>query len=214
MGDNGTMATELLPLFPLGVVLLPRTHLSLHIFEERYKEMIGECIRNRSEFGIVLAADKGIVATGCTAVVEKVTREYEDGRMDIVVVGVRRFEIESLDTERPYLRGMVRFFNDEEVEPVSAELKARALKAYRLLTAGEGEEAPPPELDDPQLSFQLAQAIPDAEFRQALLVMRSERERLRRLVEFAPVQVARQRYAAHIKAVAPWNGHGPDLARN
>lgn len=209
------MPTELLPLFPLGVVLLPRTHLPLHIFEERYKEMIGECVRNRSEFGIVLAAEKGIVATGCTAVVEKITQQYDDGRMDIVVVGVRRFEIESLDTGRAYLRGAVRFFNDEESEPVPAELKARALQAYRLLTEADTDEPPPPpELDDPQLSFQLAQAVPDPEFRQILLTMRSERERLRRLIEFAPIQVARRRYSAHVKAVAPWNGHGPNLARS
>lgn len=209
------MPTELLPLFPLGVVLLPRTHLPLHIFEERYKEMIGECIRNRSEFGIVLAAEKGIVATGCTAVVEKIIHKYDDGRMDIVVVGVRRFEIESLDTERAYLRGTVRFFNDEESEPVPAELKAKALQAYRLLTeTGTEQPPPPPELDDPQLSFQLAQAIPDPEFRQILLTMRSERERLRQLIEYAPLQAARQRYTAHVKAVAPSNGRGPNLARD
>lgn len=204
------MPTELLPLFPLGVVLFPRTHLPLHIFEDRYKEMIGECMENRSEFGVVLAAEKGIVATGCTAVVEKVIQRYSDGRLDIVVVGVRRFEIQSLDTEKAYLRGAVRFFNDEESETVSQRLKDLALEGYRVVAQFESEEAGfAPEWNDPQLSFQLAQPIQDLEFRQNLLILRSETERLRHLVEFFPIHAARQRHAAHVKSVAPWNGRGP-----
>jgi Lon protease-like protein len=61
------MHDELLPLFPLEVVLLPQNYLPLHIFEERYKEMIGEAIAENREFGIVLATEGGIVNTGCTA---------------------------------------------------------------------------------------------------------------------------------------------------
>ena len=78
------MQQELLPLFPLEVVLFPRTQFPLHIFEDRYKEMIGDAVRDNSEFGIVLTAEKGIVSTGCTAVVEEVTQRYPDGRLDIV----------------------------------------------------------------------------------------------------------------------------------
>ena len=62
---------HLLPLFPLRVVVFPRTPLPLHIFEERYKEMVGDAIRANSEFGIVLAKDDGIVNAGCTVVVEE-----------------------------------------------------------------------------------------------------------------------------------------------
>ncbi|HLX45581.1 MAG TPA: LON peptidase substrate-binding domain-containing protein, partial [Bryobacteraceae bacterium] len=75
------MQQGLLPLFPLQVVLLPGSELPLHIFEDRYKEMMGEVIRDREEFGVVLANDKGIVNTGCTATVAKVLRQYSDGRM-------------------------------------------------------------------------------------------------------------------------------------
>jgi Lon protease-like protein len=203
------MPTELLPLFPLGVVLFPRTHLPLHIFEERYKQMINECIDQRSEFGVVLAAENGVVRTGCTAVVERVTQRYPDGRMDILVVGVRRFEIESLDAEKPYLRGRVSFFNDDESEAVSERLKELAVAGYRAVAEVETDEPVfVPEWDDPQLSFQLAQAVQDVEFRQSLLLLRSETERLRRLIEFFPIEAARQRHAAHVKGVAPWNGHG------
>src|SRR5579871_3829993 len=99
---NSNMQSGLLPLFPLQVVLLPGGELPLHIFEDRYKEMIGEVIRDRLEFGVVLANDKGIVNTGCTATVEKILRQYSDGRMDILARGRRRFEIVMLNDERNY----------------------------------------------------------------------------------------------------------------
>jgi ATP-dependent protease La (LON) substrate-binding domain len=74
------MQPGLLPLFPLQVVLLPGAELPLHIFEDRYKEMIGEAIRDRMEFGVILASEKGIVNTGCTAMIDKVLHEYPDGK--------------------------------------------------------------------------------------------------------------------------------------
>src|SRR3954452_15477343 len=88
---NINMAGRLLPLFPLSLVVFPRTRLPLHIFEERYKEMIGIAIREESEFGIVLAKDEGIVNAGCTVKVERVLHRYPDGRMDILTMGQRRF---------------------------------------------------------------------------------------------------------------------------
>ena len=78
--DNGNMQ-RLLPLFPLQVVLFPGAELPLHIFEDRYKEMIGEALREKTEFGVVLASEKGIVNTGCTATVDRVLSEYS-GRAD------------------------------------------------------------------------------------------------------------------------------------
>src|SRR3984885_3726988 len=69
---NVTMSTRLLPLFPLQVVVFPRTPLPLHIFEDRYKEMVGAAMRDSSEFGVVLAKEDGIVNAGCTVIVEKV----------------------------------------------------------------------------------------------------------------------------------------------
>ena len=81
------MQQGLLPLFPLEVVLMPGGHLPLHIFEERYKEMIGEALRDKTEFGIVLVNGGGLAETGCTATIEGVLREYPDGRLDIVCSG-------------------------------------------------------------------------------------------------------------------------------
>ena len=84
------MQPVLLPLFPLQVVLLPGAELPLHIFEDRYKEMMREVIRDRLEFGVVLANEKGIVNTGCSATGDRVLRHYPDGRLDLLTRGRRR----------------------------------------------------------------------------------------------------------------------------
>ena len=203
------MEQPLLPLFPLNVVLFPRTPLPLHIFEERYKEMIGDVIRANGEFGGVLAGEKGIVNTGCTAIVEKVIKKYPDGRMDVLVVGRRRFEILLLNDEKSYLRGAVEFFDDDDFDPIPPGVRERVMDAYHDLRQIEPPEPlQDPEMSDPQLSFQLAQVLSDLNFRQLLLVTRSEAERMKRLADFFPGFNSKQRHIAHIKAVAPRNGHG------
>jgi Lon protease-like protein len=207
------MQQGLLPLFPLQVVLLPGSDLPLHIFEDRYKEMIAEVIRDRLEFGVVLANDKGIVNTGCTATVEKVLRNYPDGRMDIVTRGRRRFEIVLLNDERSFLRGSVEFFDDEESGPASPEIQKRAIEGFnQLQSLSSTEPVETPDAASPQLSFRLAQPVPDVTFRQLLLATRSEAERLRQIAEFFPAYLVRQRRIQHVKEVAPRNGHGRSLS--
>ena len=203
------MEQQLLPLFPLNVVLFPRTPLPLHIFEERYKEMIGEAIEAKTEFGVVLAGEKGIVNIGCTAVIEKVLKEYDDGRMDVLASGRRRFEIVRLNDDKSYLRGAVEYFDDEAFDPIPPGMKERVIEGYNdLCRIDPPEPLLEPEMADPQLSFQLAQALPDLSFRQMLLATRSESERMKRIAEFLPAFNSRQRQIAHVKAVAPHNGHG------
>lgn len=202
------MPEELLPLFPLQVVLFPRTPLPLHIFEERYKQMIADVQRAHSEFGVVLAGEKGIVNTGCTATVEKIVKKYSDGRMDLISLGRRRFEIILLNDEKPYLRGAVEYFDDESSDPIAPEVRKRVIDSYNdLRSLPQSEPVQEPEMTDPQLSFQLAQAVPDVDFRQVLLATRSEADRMRRLAEFFPSYNSRQRRIQHARAVAPTNGH-------
>ena len=203
------MPKRLIPLFPLQVVVFPRTSLPLHIFEERYKKMVSEAIRDSSEFGIVLAKEEGIVNAGCTVAVEKLLQMYPDGRMDILTRGRQRFEIESLDEEMEYLRANVNFFDDEEFEPTPPEVRAEALEQFQVLremqsTQGRGEA----DLSDPQLSFQLAQALPDVDFLSGLLRRRSESERLKELNRYLANYIPRQRTIQHVKSVAPKNGYG------
>ncbi len=207
------MQQGLLPLFPLQVVLLPGSELPLHIFEDRYKEMMGEVIRGRLEFGVVLANEKGIVNTGCTATVDKVLREYPDGRMDILTRGRRRFEIVLLNDERSYLRGTVEFFDDDETEPAPPDIQKRAIEGYNELQAlSSSSPLETAEAAAPQLSFRLAQSVPDLSFRQVLLTTRSESERLRQIADFLPGYLVRRRRIQHVKEVAPRNGHGRGLA--
>lgn len=128
-----------LPLFPLNTVLFPGMPLALHIFEDRYKLMIGRCIQERRPFGVVLIK-KGIEALGslpepytigCTAYIRQVER-LEEGRMNIGAVGHRRFRVLSLDYHLPYLVGQVESFPLESVLPESQEIAAQSAAARKL----------------------------------------------------------------------------------
>jgi Lon protease-like protein len=201
------MQDGLLPLFPLQVVLLPGSQLPLHIFEDRYKEMIGEVLRDKLEFGVVLASEKGIVNTGCSATVDRVLKEYSDGRLDILTRGRRRFEVLLLNDERSFLRGAVEFFDDDEPdpsEPASPDLLRTVMAGFNEL---ESVDTNAPDTGDPRLSFRLAQQVPDLGFRQTLLTMRSEAERMRQLAGFLPGFLERRKKAQHTKHVAGSNGH-------
>jgi Lon protease-like protein len=209
------MHEGLLPLFPLQVVLFPGAELPLHIFEERYKEMIGEVLRDRQEFGVILASEKGVVNTGCTATIDKVLRRYPDGRLDILTRGRRRFEILLLNDERKFLRGAVEFFDDEASEPAPPEILKLAVEGYNEMQQLLSEAGLPKEdAANPQLSFRLAQSIPDLALRQLLLATRSEAERLRHLAGFFPGYLQKQRRIQRIRNLAPRNGHSHSPEQN
>ena len=195
------MSHDLLPLFPLAVVLLPHSELPLHIFEERYKEMIGLSIENQSEFGVVLSSGQGVSAIGCTAVIQEVTKRYPDGRLDIITIGRRRFRIHSLDNELNFLRGEVEYFDDED--PSAPE------NVRTQLVDIVGRMWPDSQFDaaDRELSFRVAASITDLELRQELLTSRREADRVRRLVAFLPGYADRLLKINHTREVAPKNGH-------
>lgn len=206
------MPSRMLPLFPLQVVVFPRTRLPLHIFEERYKEMIGDAIRENSEFGVVLAKEEGIVNAGCTVVVERVVKRYPDGRMDVITSGRRRFEVISLNQDRDYLQGEVQYFDDDDPGPAPPDLQHKTLSQYKeLVDLGMVDVFNEPDFDDPQLSFQLAQIIGDLDFLSLLLRSRSETARMKELNHYLSGYVPRQREALRMKTLAPLNGHGRKL---
>ena len=92
------METRRIPLFPLDVVLFPGRILPLHIFEPRYRLMIGLCVDDRAPFGVVLASNEGIATVGCTATILQVAKTYDDGRMDIVTLGESVYRIREVRT--------------------------------------------------------------------------------------------------------------------
>src|SRR5205807_355 len=136
----------MLALFPLDVVLFPGAPLPLHIFEPRYKEMIGECLEAKSPFGLVRAHDdsNAVAGIGCSAEILNVIKRYDDGRLDILTTGRRRFEVLELDQERAFLRAEVMFF-DDDAEPgagqgsdagISARAQAEALHRQMMTILG------------------------------------------------------------------------------
>ena len=200
--------SSLLPLFPLQLVAFPGSAIPLHIFEDRYKEMVGEAEAAGTEFGIVLSKDGGIVNAGCTVVVESVTERFPDGRFNVITRGKRRFTLVGIDEEKDYLRGEVEFFDDEDWAPVSPELRERALSSYRIIRTALHDMAGNPDLSAVRLSFQLAETVDDLDFQNLLLRSRSESERLQRYIDVVTPYLERKHYKAKMEKVAGLNGSG------
>ena len=197
----------LIPLFPLEVVLFPGVPLPLHIFEPRYKEMMGECLRDRAEFGVVRVVNDGIAAAGCTAAILDVIKRYDDGRMDILTEGRRRFETIALDQERSFLRGEVAFFDDEPSE-ASTTAAQRAIRLYLDLLALADVEAENPPEPGPNLSFLITSGLPlELDFKQQLLESRSEAKRIGLIVEYYESLVPRLKRALKARKKSGGNGH-------
>ena len=195
---------DLIPLFPLNVVLLPETPLPLHIFEERYKEMINQCLEHDMAFGIVYATSSKIQTFGCTARVERVIHKYEDGRMDILIRGVKRFKILEVSEEKSYLQAKVDFFDDEVIEP-GEDLRKLADEGLSLIKnlqtiTGRNEFIEDMEkVDFKTLSFYFSAAYGfTAEEKQHFLELISTSERLQKTINGLRVVVNRMRM---IKAI-------------
>jgi Lon protease-like protein len=198
----------LLPLFPLELVLFPGVPLPLHIFEPRYKEMIGECLREQSEFGVVRVSGGGVAATGCAAGIVDVVKTYDDGRMDILTEGRRRFEVLSVDQERAFLRGDVLYFSDEEDRPPAPEAQ-KAIRLYLDLLALADVEADNPPEPGPNLSFSITAGLPlELDFKQQLLEMRSEPQRIAAIITYYTALLPRLKQALKVRQKAGGNGHG------
>lgn len=197
----------LLPLFPLNVVLFPGTPLPLHIFEPRYKEMIGECLSQNAPFGVVRALEEGIAEIGCTAEIITVTKEYPDGRLDLVAEGRERFEVLEVNQERSFLRGDVLLVPDEPGS-VEAEQKTRAVQLHLEILSLAGAIQDLSAADQDRLSFHLAGSLPlDLDFKQKLLAMRSESERIQSITAYLEGILPKLQRVARTRHKAGGNGH-------
>ena len=147
------MANDPLPLFPLQVVLLPEEILPLHIFEERYKQMINECLDHGGPFGIVLAEGNGIRNIGCAARVRNVLERFPDGRLDIMTQGKERFRILQPHQELPYLTADVEYFDDPTESEPSPDLAELIIATISDSTTGESKVTDEIRRDLKKLSF-------------------------------------------------------------
>jgi len=199
---------SLLPIFPLPLVLFPTIPLPLHIFEPRYKEMIGECLECNAVFGIIHARQEEMAEIGCTAKILDVIKRYEDGRLDILAQGLRRFEILRVNEERAFLRAEVSYFDDEGSD-ADGEARKQLLNLHKQLLALSGEKNPEtPSEGSPALAFEVAAKVPlDLEFKQSLLGIRSEGERVSTLVAYYEALIPKITRALHIRTKAGGNGH-------
>lgn len=197
----------LLPLFPLEVVLLPGTPLPLHIFEPRYKEMIGECLANSAPFGVIRALENGIAEVGCTAEIITVTKEYPDGRMDLICEGRKRFEVLEVNQERSFLRADVLLVPDDPGVTAEGD-KQRAIQLHLEILSLAGAVQDLSSADQNQLSFHLAGSLPlDLDFKQQLLAMRSEEKRIQAVAAYLDAVLPKLRRASKVREKAGGNGH-------
>jgi Lon protease-like protein len=196
----------LLPLFPLEIVVFPGAPLPLHIFEPRYKEMIGECLSQERPFGMVRAKESALAAIGCSARILTVIKKYDDGRLDIAAEGAQRFEIIQVNQERSFLQAEVAFLEDEP-SVVSKAAAETVIQLHEQLFAvmGQSVEVDP---DAAYLSYRLAQDLPvDLDFKQTLLEMKSEAERVEVLTEYYRATIPKVENSLRVRQLASGNGH-------
>jgi Lon protease-like protein len=173
---------EEIGLFPLGIVLLPSEHVPLHIFEPRYRELVGECLGEQREFGVIYADDEGMRDVGTRARVVDVLEELEDGRLNIVVQGGERFQIERLTQGRSFLTAIVSPKTDGPGRP-DPDSAALVIDSFRALAAAAGAEPGDIDETEPELSFVLAAQVElPFEPKQELLELDDEQARIELVV--------------------------------
>ena len=195
-----------LGLFPLALVLLPGERMPLHIFEPRYKELIGECLAEERPFGIVLADDSGLREVGTEASVIEVLERFDDGRLNVVIEGRERFRVVEMTSGRSFQTGEVEGVADEHVD-VDEQDAERAMELFRELRELVGSDVEEPEIDDPALSFALASRVDfGLDPKQRLLELTSETERLMIVIELLEGALAAVREEQARRELASRNG--------
>ncbi len=175
---SGEVVNEF-PLFPLGLVALPTEAVPLHIFEERYRTMLGQCIDAESEFGIVWMSDDGLRDIGCACEVERVLEEMDDGRFNVLTRGTRAFRVLERQGHLAYPAGVVEFLDDND-EEVDDEALKRAHTVYAdLVKRATDREPEQSELDELDAYAMAATVDFGLDAKQGLLELRSENARLR-----------------------------------
>jgi ATP-dependent Lon protease len=202
------MANEVtdFPLFPLSLVALPGELVPLHIFEERYKTMMGDCLESGTEFGIVWMADDGLREIGCACAIERVLERTDDGRMNLLARGTRPFRVLERQAHLPYPAGVVQFVQDGADEP-DAKLAGDARAAYAELVKHATDREP----EDAELvqmgAYDMAATVDfGLDAKQGLLDLRSENARLKLVTRLFRAATKRLDFVDRAQARARSNG--------
>jgi Lon protease-like protein len=194
------------PLFPLGIVALPTELVPLHIFEERYKTMIGQCLDEGSEFGIVWMSEDGLRPIGCACEIAEVIERMEDGRINLIARGTRPFRIEERQEELPFPAGTVEFLDDRS-EDADDDAAEAAHEAYAELVNEATDRTPDMTEIGEMSAYQMAATVEfGLDAKQGLLDLRSETARLRLVTRLFRAALKRLDFVNRAQARARSNG--------
>jgi Lon protease-like protein len=194
------------PLFALDLVALPTEVVPLHVFEERYKAMIADCLDDDSEFGIVWAAPDGLRDVGCAMEITRVLEHHDDGRMNLLTAGTRPFRIVELGAELPYPTATVEFLQDA-AEGVDENDLGAAREVYTALVEDATDTEPDPQTLAGMGAYAMASTVDfGSAAKQQLLDLRSENARLRLVTRLIRAAVKRLEFVERALARARSNG--------
>jgi Lon protease-like protein len=194
------------PLFPLALVALPGELVPLHIFEERYRTMMAECLDAGTEFGIVWMSDDGLRDIGCACEIERVLERMDDGRLNLLARGTRPFRVLERQAHLPYPAGVIEFVEDRGDE-LDEQLAGAARAAYADLVKRATDREPEDQELDQMSAYEMAATVdfgPDA--KQGLLDLRSENARLKLVTRLFRAASKRLDFVDRAQARARSNG--------
>ena len=194
------------PLFPLGLVALPGELIPLHIFEERYKTMMNECLQSEREFGILWLSDEGLRENGCACEIDRVLERLDDGRMNILTRGTRPFRVLERREHLPYPAGIVEFLGDVK-EVIDGELLLKTQAVYAELVYKATDRRADPDQLIAMSAYDMAATVDfGLEAKQTLLDLRSENARLQLVIRLFRAALKRLDFVDRAQARAKSNG--------
>jgi Lon protease-like protein len=200
--------TAALPLFLLPTSALPGEEVPLHVFEPRYRALVAHCEDTGSEFGVLLRDDEGAREVGCAVAIERIVERHDDGRVDLVARGTRRFRLAGEVIEDDFPQAPVDWVHDDPIDPHEddEEDAAEALRLFEQLAMRVTGEAPDLGVDGPA-SFRIASRVAfGGAAKQGLLELRSEGRRLTLLERLLRAALARLEQVELQEAAAHSNG--------
>lgn len=207
MSDSNTI-----PIFPLELVLYPSEQLPLHIFEDRYRELISNCLNEEVPFGVILTNEGKMAEVGCTAHIEQVVTTYTDGRMDIIVHGVQRFRVEQMFEKLAYMTADIEYVKEPD-EPIRVDLRERVITQHMRLLELAGRKVRPSTYQNLEgISYFIAHnAGLKPEQKQEILELISENERIHYLTEHLEMLIPRVEEFEGVRKKVQSNGHFKDF---
>jgi Lon protease-like protein len=194
------------PLFPLALVALPGELVPLHIFEERYKTMMSQCLAEGAEFGIVWMSDDGLRDIGCACEIERVLERMDDGRMNLLARGTRPFRVIERQAHLAYPAGVIEFISDRSDE-LDVQLAGAARAAYADLVKRATDREPEDDELDQMDAYDMAATVDfGLDAKQGLLDLRSENARLKLVTRLFRAATKRLDFVDRAQARARSNG--------